>query len=74
MIANRLKAELPSLVNEDQTGSIAGRFIGENTRNVYNTIEHCNITNKIGHINILDFLKAFDTIEWTFINDIYSIS
>ena len=43
MIANRLKPELPTLINEDQTGFIAGRFIGENTRTVFDLINHCEL-------------------------------
>ena len=45
MIANRLKPELPILINEDQTGFIAGRFIGENTRTVFDLINHCESFN-----------------------------
>ena len=71
MIANRLKPELPFLINEDQTGFISGRFIGENTRTVYDLIEHCESFNKKGLILVLDFAKAFDTIEWHFINNIF---
>ena len=71
MIANRLKPELPYLINEDQTGFISGRFIGENTRTVYDLIEHCDTYHKKGLILILDFAKAFDTIEWPFINTIF---
>ena len=71
MIANRLKLELPILINEDQTGFIAGRFIGENTRTVFNLINHCESFNIPGMILILDFAKAFDTIEWSFINKVF---
>ena len=39
MIANRLKKTLSSIINEDQTGFISGRFIGENTRTVYDVID-----------------------------------
>ena len=71
MIANRLKPELPYLINEDQTGFIAGRFIGENTRTVYDIIEHCESFEVPGKILILDFAKAFDTIEWSFISRVF---
>ena len=71
MIANRLKPELPSLINEDQTSFIAGRFIGENNRTIYDIIDYCDTFNKPGMILILDFAKAFDTIEWTFINRVF---
>ena len=39
-IANRLKTVLPSLVNEDQTGFIANRFIGDNIRLTYDLISY----------------------------------
>ena len=71
MIANRLKPELPFLINEDQTGFISGRFIGENTRTVFDLINYCDTYQKRGLILILDFAKAFDTIEWPFINNIF---
>ena len=73
MVSNRLKIVLPSIINEDQTGFISGRFIGENTRMVYDTIEYCDATDTKGLLIILDFSKAFDTIEWSFIQDILKL-
>ena len=67
IIANRLKTTLPSLINEDQTGFISGRFIGENTRMIYDSIDYCETFQQEGILIILDFSKAFDTIEWPFI-------
>lgn len=32
LIANTLKKVLPSIINEDQTGYLKNRFIGENIR------------------------------------------
>ena len=68
MVANRLKSCLPSIINEDQTGFISGRFIGENTRRIYDTIEYCSSEQIPGILMVLDFSKAFDTIEWEFIS------
>ena len=72
-MSNRLKAVLPSIINEDQTGFIFGRFKGENTRMVYDTIEYCELTNTKGLLIILDFSKAFDTVKWAFIKDVLQL-
>ena len=63
ILANRLKTTLETVVSPDQTGFIANRFIGDNTRLLYDTINHCEMENKEGLIIVLDFAKAFDTIE-----------
>ena len=73
MVANRLKLCLPKIINEDQTGFISGRFIGENTRMVYDTIDYCSSHNKKGLLLILDLSKAFDTIELQFISDVLKL-
>ena len=73
MFANRLKTCLPSIINEDQTGFISGRFIGENTRMVYDTIAYCASHDRPGLLIVLDFSKAFDTIEWKFISEVLEI-
>ena len=44
-IANRLKKVLPNLVNNDQTGFLKGRFIGENIR-LIDSIIHYATANK----------------------------
>ena len=66
-IANRLKRVLPNLIDHDQTGFLKGRFIGENIRLVDPTIKYTAAKNIPGLLLFLDFEKAFDTVEWSFI-------
>ena len=40
-IAQRLKSVLPKLISSDQTGFLSGRYIGENTRLIYDPSIHC---------------------------------
>lgn len=67
VIAARIKRLLPKLIHPDQTGFIAGRYIGENIRLVYD-IMHFTEENKIpGLLLSIDFEKAFDSVSWSFI-------
>ena len=66
-IANRIKNVLPNMINNDQTGFIKGRFIGENIRLIDGVIQFAAAKNISGLLLFLDFEKAFDTVEWTFI-------
>ena len=63
-IANRLKNFLPNLINNDQTGFIKGRFIGENIRLLESIISYVKEKNMPELLLFLDF----DTIEWPFIS------
>jgi len=65
-IANRLK-KLSQLVNSDQTGFIQGRFIGENIRLIDSVINFAAAKNIPGLLLFLDFEKAFDSLNWFFI-------
>ena len=53
---------------ERQTGFLKGRFIGENIRLIDATINYTSFKNIPGLLMLfLDFEKAFDTVEWSFI-------
>jgi hypothetical protein len=65
-IANRLKTHINKLISTDQTGFISNRYIGENTRLIYD-IMHFTEEDIPGLLLLLDFEKAFDTISWNFI-------
>ena len=66
-IANRLKKVIPELVNSDQMGFIKGRFIGENIRLIDSVINFAGAKNIPGLLLFLDFEKAFDSLNWAFI-------
>ena len=55
------------LIDSDQTGFLKGRFIGENIRLIDGLINHTAARNIPGLLMFLDFEKAFDTVEWSFI-------
>ena len=62
-IANRLKNVLPNLIDNDQTGFLKDRFIGENIR-LIDSVIHYTTANKVpGLLLLLDFEKAFDAVE-----------
>ena len=66
-IANRLQNVLSKLIDSDQTGFLKGRFIGENIRLIDGLINHTAARNIPGLLMFLDFEKAVDTVEWSFI-------
>ena len=68
-IANRVKSVLPRLINYDQTGFMKGTFIGENTRLIDCIIQYAKEKNIPGLLLFIDFEKAFDSLEWSFILD-----
>lgn len=66
-IANRLKLVLPSLIKEEQTGFLAGRYIGENIRLLYDLMFYSEKLGLPGLLLQIDFEKAFDSVAWSFI-------
>ena len=54
-IANRIKKVLPNLINEDQTGFISGRYIGDNIRLLYDVIDYLKENNLPGLLVSIDF-------------------
>ena len=66
-IAARIAKVLPSLIHEDHTGYMKGRFIGQNIRLIADIIECTKTLDDPGIALFLDFKKAFDSLEWNFI-------
>ena len=66
-IAARLKAVIPKLIGRNQTGFIKGRYIGENIRYVLDLINYTSQEQIPGFLFLIDFEKAFDKVEWPFL-------
>lgn len=73
VIANRVIGILPKLIDSDQTGYMKNRFICENIRTITDLITLTNLKNIPGLILLVDFEKAFDTVEWSYLNRILNI-
>lgn len=63
-MATRIKSVIDLTIHPDQIGFIGGRFIGENILNVTSISEHLSQSGGKGKAILLDFAKAFDSIEW----------
>ena len=67
VIAHRIKSTIHKIIHADQTGFIAGRYIGENTRLVYDIMQYTEENNIPGLLLLIDFEKAFDSVSWSFL-------
>jgi hypothetical protein len=70
VLANRLKVILPTIISSYQSAFIPGRLITYNILAAYETLQtmHTKMWSKVSYIGIkLDMSKAYDRIEWEFI-------
>ncbi len=65
VLATRLKQVLPTVIHSDQSGYIPNRYIGETIRLIQDMMEYTKV--KAILLILLDFEKAFDSIEWKFL-------
>ena len=73
VIAKRIESVLPKLINPNQTGFVKGRYIGQNIRLLTDVLEQTKRQDIPGILLLLDFRKAFDTLEWPFIQQTLSL-
>ena len=66
-IANRIKKVIEKIISETQTGFIKGRYMGEVNRLILDMLEETEKENIPGIMLLIDFEKAFDSLEWIFI-------
>ena len=68
VLTKRLQKVLPGIINEDQVGYIKGRSGIYNARLVQDVIDYHTLRDEDAAIIYADFRKAFDTLEWNFID------
>ena len=68
IIATRIEPSLPSLIHSDQTGFVKGRYIGQNIRLLDDLMNFIDVNKIPGILLFIDFEKAFDTLEWSFLH------
>ena len=66
-IAHRISKILPTIVKEDQTGYVQGRYIGQNIRLITDIMKVTELESIPGLAIFIDFKKAFDTVDWNFL-------
>ena len=65
--ARLIKNVLPDIIHCDQTGYVKDRFIGETIRLFYDIMEFTAEENIPGLLVFIDFKKAFDSVEYSFL-------
>ncbi len=70
VLASRLQKVIGKIIEDDQTGYIKGRFVGQNIRLIEDIIELIGEADFVDpSIIFVDFHKAFDTLEFNFIHN-----
>ena len=70
ILAMRMRRVLPHIISSSQKGFLKDRYIGENIRLVYDIVSILKKKGKEGLILLIDFEKAFDSIEWEYMTKI----
>ena len=68
-IAERFKRILPIIIHENQVGFVKGRNISEAIRTIIDILDDTAKRNLSGILLTIDFEKAFDTLDWTFLEN-----
>ena len=63
----RLKKVLPTIIHPNQSAYVEGRYMGDSIRLIQDVMEYTKLHNKSGMLLLIDFQKAFDSVEHDFI-------
>ena len=64
ILANRLQCVMNDIISKDQTGFLKGRRMTDNILDLNLIIDYCQKQEIPAIITVIDFKKAFDTIQW----------
>ncbi len=67
ILAMRLQLVLPNIINDDQSGYLKERYIGQNIRIVEDVSFFTKENQLPGILLSIDFEKAFDSLNWNFL-------
>ena len=67
MFATLIKEIQHTITHTDQRGFIPEKYIGENIIEILSIIQKLEIKDKPGLLICIHFYKAFDNVEWSFI-------
>ena len=70
ILANRISKTLPHIIHEDQTCNIEHRSIQHSLSIIRDMISYANTTQEKITLLSLDQMKAFDKLDWNFLNKI----
>lgn len=71
-LAIKLSCVVKSIINEDQTGFIKGRFIGENIRLILDIIDFSNNQDLTPLLLACDVKQAYDCVDWHYLKTVVS--
>jgi exonuclease III len=69
-IANRMIKHLSKLIHPNQVGYVKNRNITDNIRAVIDLMEYLKTDSLPGILINIDFEKAFDSVDWTFLESV----
>ena len=73
VLANRLKKILPKIISEQQSAFTKNRLISDNILVAFETLHSMNVhkSTKLGYMAVkLDMSKAYDRVEWIFLEKV----